>query len=77
MIEAGCNLNKVVLRIKHTDLERSSEESPFRSLCPVCKQGFLLVRRHGTTLSHYDNCILCGQHFIYLDDSIAGLALID
>lgn len=73
--KAGINLNKPVIHIKHQDLQRDSD-SPFRSTCPICKKGVLLVRRDQCTLKLIgeDRCILCGQAFIY--DDIATLKAI-
>lgn len=62
-------LKNKVLVIKHAELERASDSSLFRSKCPVCKEGLLLVQRDQVTLKlvEYDNCILCGQLFRYED----------
>lgn len=58
------------IRVKHKDLKRSDEESMFRSVCPVCKKGHLMMRRNvsdGMKLQLDDNCTLCGTRFIYTD----------
>lgn len=62
------NIRKKVEKIKHSELERTGE-SPFRSVCPFCKEGTLLVQREKKTLKLKANdfCILCGQHVIYSD----------
>jgi hypothetical protein len=54
--------------IKHSSLERA-DESPYRSNCPACKDGILLVRRDQKTLEILaeDNCVSCGQRFVYSD----------
>jgi hypothetical protein len=63
------NVNKPPIRVNHRDLKRASLNSIYRSVCPICDRGYLLVRRDLTTfeLSEQDNCILCGQRFIYND----------
>ncbi len=76
------NLEKPFLIVRHQELERVSEGSPFRSFCPVCSKGVLLVRRHDvfdTTdpkiamgLSKIDNCSMCAQRFVYEENEIAG-----
>lgn len=66
---SGYNIYNEPVTVKHAELERASDESMFRSICPTCKKGYLMVRRHSKTfkLEAHDNCILCGQHFIYSD----------
>jgi len=74
-VETAANIAKPFLRVKHADLKRLTDASPFRSWCPVCDQGVLLVRRldFGTLgLSKIDNCSLCAQRVIYEEDEIAG-----
>jgi len=58
--------------VKHTELKRTGS-SAYRSECPFCPEGVLLVRRDQKTmlLLREDNCIGCGQHVVYTDDSIA------
>lgn len=62
------NYNKKPIRVKHSELNRS-DDSLFRSICPVCKDGILPVTRDPKTLQIIagDYCLLCGQHFIYED----------
>lgn len=62
------NLYNERMRVRHADLERSGD-SAYRSKCPVCKEGVLLVMRDPETLTlvRYDFCALCGQPFEYLD----------
>lgn len=74
MVIQGCNIDKLVLRVYHKDLERA-DDGFFKSKCPVCKDGILLIRRSGVHLSRYDSCILCGQNIIYQDERIHGLIL--
>lgn len=64
--------------VRHADLQRASADSPFRSWCPVCEKGLLLVRRMSLTdirLSKLDNCSMCGQSFWYEEDVIDGETL--
>lgn len=73
--KTGVNVNNPFRYVDHASLKRVTEESPFRSWCPVCDKGILLVRRLDTGtlgLSKLDNCTLCGQRFIYNEDEIAG-----
>lgn len=65
----GININEPPLEVKHSELERADEDSEHKSKCPKCKAGVLLMRRHHETflLRNFDNCILCGQRFIYTD----------
>ena len=65
---AGINIDKEPITVKHSDLSKV-KYSKFRSNCPVCEVGFLLVQRDDDTfeLLAGDNCILCGQRFIYSD----------
>ena len=60
------------LAVEHTRLTRSGD-SKYRSECPACKKGTLLVGRGAGTgrLMAHDRCILCGQRVRYTD--IAGM----
>lgn len=66
---AGINREKEPIVVAHALLERCSENSGYRSGCPVCKAGTLSVRRDPETheIVSEDNCVLCGQRFIYTD----------
>jgi hypothetical protein len=66
---AGSNLYKEPITVVHADMEKVTEESIFRSFCPVCKEGLLMVGRDQRTLKlrATDNCILCGQRVVYSD----------
>lgn len=58
--------------VKHGELTRSGE-SPYRSKCPVCKEGLLLIARlDNGDLNKLDSCIRCAQRFVYEDDAING-----
>ena len=68
-IETGANREVPVIEVKHSELERASEESLYRSVCPVCKHGYLMVGRNPKDMSLMaeDYCIWCAQRFRYLD----------
>ncbi len=74
MEEYGANLNQPPVYVRHAELERYSEESDYRSVCPTCKKGLLLVRRDHETLelTAVDNCTRCAQTVVYEDAAIAG-----
>ena len=63
------NLNAEPIKVKHSVLQRFSDDSAYKSICPVCKKGLLLVIRDSNTLKimEKDRCILCGQMVIYED----------
>ena len=65
----GTNLYNNAVLVKHAELERADNNSMFRSICPVCKIGTLLVQRDQTTLKllPQDRCLLCGQMVVYTD----------
>ena len=65
---AGINVDEPPIRVKWVDLERVNRGGA-KSHCPECGAGTLLVRRDSNTLEILaeDNCILCGQQFIYTD----------
>lgn len=57
------------IQIAHAELERY-DEGAFKSKCMRCEKGILLVRRlqdYPYTLLPDDNCIACGQTYVYLD----------
>ncbi|MBA7590299.1 hypothetical protein ES708_32414 [subsurface metagenome] len=64
--KTGINLGKPPIKVKHSELERVGD-SVYSSVCPVCKDGMLLMRRDPQTyeLVNIDVCVLCGQLFIY------------
>ena len=66
---AAKNFNEPVLDVKHAELERVDRTARWKSVCPVCKEGCLLVHRmlDSLKLSEKDHCILCGQQFRYTD----------
>lgn len=65
---AGINIDEPVMFVSHSKLERSGD-SLYRSECPVCLKGVLLMKRNEKTLhlEDHDNCILCGQRVFYED----------
>lgn len=66
----GININKPVLKIKYSELKRvENDESPHKSCCPACKEGYLFMLRHADTmmLKNIDRCMLCGQSVEYID----------
>ncbi len=71
------NFRNQPLHVRHAELVRASENNLFRSLCPVCETGTLLVQRDQATLALLagDNCISCGQPVIY--DDIDDLRKLD
>jgi hypothetical protein len=66
---AGINVNKPPIHVNHADLIRASDNSIYRSDCPVCEAGVLVVGRDLETfeLIAEDRCLLCAQTFIYDD----------
>lgn len=63
------NIDKPILEVKHADLSRCGD-SAYRSICPVCELGTLLVYRDQETyqILRKDTCILCGQRVYYMGD---------
>jgi hypothetical protein len=66
------NINSPVIRIAHSELERWDEDSAYKSKCPTCKDGVLLIHRDMSTLKlkRHDMCVSCGQQFYYTDERI-------
>jgi len=66
--KALTNIDKEVIVVKHKSLKRCGD-SIYRSQCPVCEDGILLVYRDQKTfeLLDVDRCVLCGQKFRYKD----------
>lgn len=71
------NLRSPIQEVRHADLSRASENSIYRSNCPVCHEGVLPVARNQATftLVRYDRCTSCGQAFWYTDDAIGSESL--
>lgn len=77
VVKPGANFAKAPIRVLHSALTRASGESDYRSNCPACVRGILLVYRDQKTMAlrRLDCCTLCAQHVFYLDAQIAGEAL--
>jgi hypothetical protein len=62
------NINSPLINVYHSCLKRA-DNSRYRSLCPVCQHGTLLMVRDQVSmvLEEYDRCVLCGQQFRYMD----------
>jgi hypothetical protein len=73
----GANIKKSFIHVQHSDLKRFTEDSAYRSYCPICEAGVLLVHRDPKTfaLARWDRCTFCGQGFIYDDEVVGGEAL--
>lgn len=62
------NLNKDTIETKHSELKRWTDDSVYKSECPVCDDGVLLIMRDKNgILEKHDRCINCGQAVIYTD----------
>lgn len=68
------NAEKPVMKVCHADLQRWDPDSLFKSHCPACDSGILLVERERTSfrLLRRDRCIFCAQRVEYTDATIAG-----
>lgn len=62
------NVNEPVLKVRHDALQ--CWDPPYKSECPSCENGLLLVTREAGKLQRMDRCIGCGQRVCYLDDTI-------
>lgn len=71
------NINNEIKIVRHAELKRADPDSLFRSWCPVCNVGLLMVSRHqdSMVLSKLDHCCMCAQPFFYEEDEIAGQPL--
>jgi hypothetical protein len=70
------NINNPPKHVKHSELKRANPQAFYRSECPECKLGVLLVTRDKETfvVLETDYCVLCGQQFIYDDvERLRGL----
>ena len=62
------NYENEPIKVNHSDLKRYSSESGYKSDCPICMTGILLVGRNDDfSLSENDICVACGQRFVYKD----------
>lgn len=66
------NYARPPIAVRHSDLRRIDEETAYKSDCPVCETGILLVQRDQTelTLRRDDICIRCWTRFRYTDEFI-------
>jgi hypothetical protein len=69
----GENAETLAMMVRHASLKRYGDGG-YKSVCPVCKEGILFVRRHPETLRLLatDRCSFCAQLFIYADTWING-----
>jgi hypothetical protein len=64
------NLDRAPMRVRHQFLH--PVDAPFKARCVLCG-GLVPVRRNDKMeLTRRDRCVLCGQLYIYLDDTIGG-----
>lgn len=79
MSKKPVNYDKPPRKLSHASLTRVGDESPFRSKCPVCPNGVLLVQRDQKSfaLQNLDSCVVCGQRVIYTDKFINGEPVTD
>jgi hypothetical protein len=70
----GWNIHATPIEVMHEGLRRLDDESPYKSCCPVCAKGVLLLsRRLGSRmLQRVERCTQCGQAFWYMDESVNG-----
>lgn len=62
------NMYTKVIKLYHKNLKRF-DDGVFKSYCPFCEKGILLVARNSDTLilEAEDMCFSCGQRIEYLD----------
>ena len=62
------NMVKPALSVAHAELLRFGD-SPYKSVCPACETGVLLMQRAQVTfeLAAEDHCLHCGRRFCYTD----------
>ena len=64
------NKDATPLAVRHADVARWSEESHYKSDCPIkgCPGALLMGRNQEThELRSHDYCVLCAQRVVYLD----------
>lgn len=71
-IKAGENFGKKPIHVNFFLLDDPGLGGNYKSECPVCKDGLLLMTRDSNTgeLLNRDSCTLCGQQFIFDDISL-------
>jgi hypothetical protein len=75
----GWNLKADPVVVSHEKLKRYGE-GPYKSACPVCREGILAVHRSQVApfqLLNRDHCCLCGQQIVYTDQFINGEPVLD
>jgi hypothetical protein len=75
MNEIPANAHTPYVLVWHSKLKRFNDSAykSYKSYCPVCDDGILLIYRSMTDnfkLARKDCCISCGQTVIYLDESV-------
>lgn len=65
----GINRYKQVQRLYHKNLKRISDDSAYKSACPFCAHGTLMMVRdfYSGKLLAKDACLYCGQNVTYID----------
>ncbi len=66
------NIDAPIVMVDHASLTRFSEDSAYKSECPICPNGVLLIYRENGVLQRHDRCVSCGQQVFYLDEAING-----
>jgi uncharacterized protein (DUF983 family) len=69
------NIEAPILRVWHSNLERAYA-SAYKSECPACPDGTLLIYRFEGVLQRLDRCVSCGQRVFYLDTTVNGEPLV-
>lgn len=74
MASWGWNIHAPPIEVMHEGLRRLDDESSYKSCCPVCAKGVMLLSRSlaSRTLQRFERCTLCGQAFWYMDESVNG-----
>ena len=65
----GKNIGNPPKPVCYKDLKLLSESSPFKLVCPECEVGIVGICRDRKTfrIENSSNCMLCGQHFVFMD----------
>jgi hypothetical protein len=73
------NLKQPPVRVSHSALKRWDDDSAYKSVCPACEKGPLLIVRDMSTykLTNVDRCLGCAQLIIYTDQTINGEPVVD
>lgn len=75
-MKALAMIDAAPITVKHSGLKRFGDGG-YKSVCPVCRQGVLLIYRDPETmrLMRKDRCSHCAQVVVYSDEVINGEAL--